>query len=334
LQRRPRATRWARLARATATLLAYVAASSLLACTAETPESAGSDDAVVQLDRSTMPTWDEYLSSAIPTDYAEGRGYTVEWDLWFASEAALRAHYDAMANAQVEKSVSLIQLSTRRDLKRNFPASKNIRYCVSNFFADKARVVREMASATRAWESVANVKFRYVSGSDANCCTSTDCASDPNVDFGVFPRSDPTIRGACATPSTQNWSGSLPFPFSCYVGTNYSSVLTINYDDFDANWAPVTTTGALRHELGHILGLAHEHIYEPNGNNCGEAKSTPSADWGTRQLTSYDQNSVMHYPPNCGPPALHELNITLRDAIGIGLLYGPPVGWLVASRAL
>lgn len=46
--------------------------------------------------------------------------------------------------------------------------------------------------------------------------------------------------------------------------------------------------GVLRHELGHILGLRHEHVRRP----CSVA-NIENGDW--LSLSAYDENSVMHY---------------------------------------
>jgi len=59
----------------------------------------------------------------------------------------------------------------------------------------------------------------------------------------------------------------------------------MNYSAFATG--VVTSQGVFRHELGHVLGLRHEHIRAP-GTFCTEDSS-----W--RGVTAYDSASVMHY---------------------------------------
>lgn len=75
-------------------------------------------------------------------------------------------------------------------------------------------------------------------------------------------------------------------------------------------------TGALRHELGHILGYRHEHIrndacvyagYKDEGNNP----------WV--MITAYDPNSVMHYL--CAGAGSPDLQFTQMDITGHRQVY-------------
>lgn len=235
--------------------------------------------------------------------------YNVEWDMYFSSEEDLRAYYDASI-AESEKSVVITQPSTGLDITwvRNVTAL-NIRYCVSTNFANQAQAITEMAAATRAWEQVANVRFVYLPGENGNCT-----GGNPAVDVSVF--STGAIAGACATPPYLQPSA-LPIWCPFALGT-----LAMNYGAFAAG----TTTGVLRHELGHILGLRHEHPWAPGGGGCGEQQTYAAQDLGGRQLTAYDQNSVMHYPQCAGNPS-STFEITFLDGVGVRSLYGVPAAW-------
>jgi hypothetical protein len=94
----------------------------------------------------------------------------------------------------------------------------------------------------------------------------------------------------------------------------------------------VTPVGALRHELGHMLGLRHEHpwrggVFDPS---CAELPTEPAADTTGAQIGSkaYDRESVMHYPFNsvatrlCGGITTSSLNLSATDKADIQLLYG------------
>lgn len=94
--------------------------------------------------------------------------------------------------------------------------------------------------------------------------------------------------------------------------------LVIDLNDLDTNPvyeddAPnVETVGVFRHELGHILGLRHEHT-RPDPGTCFEDNS-----W--RAVTVHDQASTMHYPW-CNGVITSDLSITPLDRAGARLLY-------------
>jgi hypothetical protein len=82
--------------------------------------------------------------------------------------------------------------------------------------------------------------------------------------------------------------------------------------------------GVFRHEIGHIFGYAHEHIRGIKG--CVQE----TTQW--RQLTPYDDKSVMHY--FCGAGGSLKLEITETDRLGHRDVYrdraatGPALGEL------
>ena len=76
---------------------------------------------------------------------------------------------------------------------------------------------------------------------------------------------------------------------------------------------PLQLTGILRHELGHSLGLRHEHT-RPEAGTCFE-------DNQFQPLTAYDRFSVMHYP-QCNGGGDWSLMLTALDKAGSACLYG------------
>ena len=68
----------------------------------------------------------------------------------------------------------------------------------------------------------------------------------------------------------------------------------------------------MAHELGHVLGLRHEHT-RPEAGTCFEDNN-----W--RPLTPYDSASIMHYPQCNGTSG--NLSMTSQDRAGIRALYG------------
>ena len=142
-------------------------------------------------------------------------------------------------------------------------------YCISTSFGSNySRMQAEMARATSAWMSVANVNFQYVSAQDSNCIDSNTA-----VEIPVQPW---TGGGACSFFPQQDGD-----PYCTSAGR----ALVIDIADIDSwpstliwgNYFPnVTTEGTLQHELDHIIGLRHEQILNPAdavANCTGEVTS-------------------------------------------------------------
>jgi len=183
-----------------------------------------------------------------------------------------------------------------------FSVRANLTYCISTAFgANHARTVTEMAQATADWEAHGDYNFVYVPAQDGVCTN-----ANTNVVFAVRPR---TEGGACAF---------FPSGGGCVPRT-----LVMNYASFASG--AVTSQGVYRHELGHVLGLRHEHIRAP-GTSCIEG--------GTfRGVTAYDSASVMHYPWCTGARNTGDLFITSNDALGINTLYSPPIAFQANTTA-
>lgn len=153
-----------------------------------------------------------------------------------------------------------------------------------------------MAAASRAWEQAADVDFIYVPGSDSTCTW-----ADEDTMFAVVP-----------------YTGGGAVAFSPFHSVAQRQ-LYIDYPSIDSGVFPdeVTTVGVLRHELGHILGLAHEHYrldVLPAG--CGD-------DLYYEPLGRYDRRSVMHYP-QCDGDLESDLGLTLADRQAVRVFYGAP----------
>lgn len=174
----------------------------------------------------------------------------------------------------------------------------DLTYCVSqsSFGSNYNRVVSAMASAASAWESAANgnIDFVHVSSKDGNCNQRTS-----GVKFDVRQVSGGQYLARAFFPSTSRRQSNVLIDTSTYV-----------YDDDNSD--PLSLVGVLRHELGHVLGLRHEHT-RPEAGTCYENSA-----W--RDLTSYDSNSVMHYP-QCNGAGDWSLTLTSKDKSGVASLY-------------
>lgn len=231
----------------------------------------------------------------------EGRDlYFVEGDLALDHDQ-LRERYeqwrDARARAERGELVqqSVVHRVANADDVWSVTDKLNLSYCVSDTFgSNKARAVAEMQRAARSWEAIAHVDFRYLPAHDGNCQNGNSA-----VKFSVRPWGG---NGTCAfTPSG--------------FGACQPRTLLVNYSFLDApsSFPNVNSQGWLRHELGHVLGLRHEHVQAP-APLCAEL--TPY-----RAITSFDSSSVMNLP-YCSSNGVDDFSISDWDALGIRLLYG------------
>ena len=246
-------------------------------------------------------TFEEFEASVYKEPGEDGK-YIVNGDIAIPDRKLLQEFFekmqkeaDGVANGKLTVALAAAKGATGGVDIWTSAKKKQLTYCVSNAFGThKPAVIADMETAARAWEEAAQVDFIHVSAQDAGCN-----ASNPNVLFDVRPVDvDGQYLARAFFPSDQR---------------NDRNVL-IDNSSFDlVPGEPLQLVGILRHELGHTLGLRHEHT-RPEAGTCFE-------DDQFEPLTAYDKFSVMHYP-QCNGGGDWSLVLTGLDKAGSACLYG------------
>ena len=289
------------------------------------PGEAYSAPADPSLERRRVPSFDEWRRSSEVKKLKDDL-YLVEWDIPIRGEPNLRRYYEQRFLRNGPKSA--VKQTNPNDPSPLFclfnpghaeciddiwysGTQRGPRYCVSTAFgARHGEMVAAMATAVAAWGTVTNTWFQYVPASDGACSTTHPLPA--GLSFKVSPFDGDAA--ACAF-----------FPLRPQDGCVASSIVF----DLDADIGSFTVPAVMTHELGHVLGMYHEHQRgdAPNMAGCGF--------FDFRALTPFDPTSVMGYPTDLGNCALGAgLSPSAQDGIGIRQLYGPPPHWLVSASPM
>jgi hypothetical protein len=237
--------------------------------------------------------WLEFLERVVPG--ARPGTYIVEGDLRIHGEQALREYYERNLR---DRRANVSHIGSTDNI---WPITRKLRltYCVSDDFGgDHDQVASKLQIAAMDWERATDVNFIHLSGYDGDC--------DPerlpdDVLFAVIK-------------SGGSYLASAFFPNA----PPEERYLDVTGDGLDQSSDDLT--GTLRHELGHILGLRHEHIRNPI--DCTE-ETTGSGGLGSRDLSPYDGASIMHYDW-CPGGTSNGVNLSRYDVIAIKNLYSLP----------
>ena len=202
-----------------------------------------------------------------------------------------RRSYDRAHGFGTTEQNAIVNQVRGRDDVYSAAQAQNLTYCINrNAFSSSEynALVSAMNSATGAWESAAGggVNFIHNSSADSNCRKGS----------AFF-----TVRRVCIGQ----------YLAKAFFPSSKQKEILVDCTSF-SNISPWTLTGVLRHELGHTLGLRHEHT-RPEAGVCFEDNN-----W--RALTAYDSASVMHYP-QCNGSQNGDLVLTASDKAGIAQLY-------------
>lgn len=181
-----------------------------------------------------------------------------------------------------------------------WPNNYVIRYCVlkKSFINPQnyTRVVDLLKNATADWMNAANIHFEYVPEHDN---MQADATAPDGLTFVV---------------REYNTGGQF-LAMAFFPGDPlYRRKVFIDPTLYHTS---ISQAGIIRHELGHVLGFRHEHIW-----NAGcTSEQIVEGHLGAIQKTPYDQYSVMHYL--CKGLGTYTMELTEFDKMGAALVYGP-----------
>jgi hypothetical protein len=271
-------------------IAAALSVTALVGCTPDTSEP-------------EVLTYDEFKAHAYQEP--ETGFYIINGDELVETEEQMQSLYEnflrSLRDAQLRdeglastEQFSIVNRVNGRDDVWPASTAQNLTYCISSssFGSRYSTMVSAMNSAVGAWESAAGsgLNFVHVSSQDSNCNS-----RNKNVVFNIRMVTSSQYLARAFFPSTSRRGREILVATSSF-----------------GNISPWTLTGVMRHELGHTIGLRHEHT-RPESGACFEDNN-----W--RALTAYDSASVMHYP-QCNGSQSGDLVLTNSDKAGAAALY-------------
>lgn len=256
--------------------------------------------------------WRDFRAQVVESSEMPGV-FIVEGDIAIHGEEALRKYYREQLTRVSQPLTVLLRDRGDGVIVDDVlgEAQKHaLTYCITHRFssAQQVKVVAAMKAAGQSWSRRVGVSFTHLESEDL-WCDSEDLGLNPRVNFEV-----------------RYSSGSSAFIALAFPPSSSERILWINSRAFDPSTAAGQTLEAtLRHELGHVLGFRHEHIWispVPGEPDCkAEDLDLPGHQDDARQLVGgYDVLSVMHYAkcrPAGSPWAYAQTETDYRAAISI-----------------
>lgn len=279
--------------------LAQVAWPSLLLCaltsgcgaspgSASPGESQGAEDA--------LPSFEALLGEAhrLP----DGR-LIIDQDILVENERSARAYYDRQVATGPAGVVGQrwqgLTVNQSAGVDTIWPDAQrmDLTYCIdmASFGTSANQLLHALGEATDAWSRRVGISFRQVSVTSCNSATADV----------IFDIRRATLGGAFAAAFFPN-------------AGRASRELLVDPSALSTMAGGRDLQGILTHELGHVLGARHEHIWLTSACT-GETAAN------ARAVTPYDVDSVMHYP-QCRPSGTGGYRPTEQDYAGMNMLYG------------
>lgn len=234
--------------------------------------------------------------------------WIVEGDIRMRDEAEVRAWYDrtvlglgAACDDPERCPRSTVMHFDGADSVWSAHEKLALTYCIADMGSATAndRVRDALAGAARDWELSADVNFIHLSAQDGSSCA---------------PGSNGVMFRVRRPASCENNLIARAF-FPHYASAD-REVLFCNLAFSGSDAELLSTT---KHELGHILGLRHEHVrWSQTDDDCTESSS-----W--RGVTGADQASIMGYDFCAGIINNNDV-LTGTDRVGVQRLYTIPKG--------
>lgn len=242
---------------------------------------------------SNLMSWDEFREQTLAGPYSGS--FIVEGDLVIRDEGELRRYYAHYRGARAN-----VSFFGGVDNTHHVGRKLRLTYCISDGFGgDKAEIVEAMKIATMDWERATDVNFIHLSTYDDTCHPDTL----PDDVYFAVRKSGGDYNGAGFFPHEQK------------------ADRIVFFTDKGLDQSAEQFRRTVRHELGHVLGLRHEHIRNPL-ERCTK-ETTSSGGLGSRDLSPYDGGSIMHYnwcPGSIGDPT----KLSRYDVVAVKNLYSLP----------
>jgi hypothetical protein len=268
---------------------------ALAACSSDPADPESADEA-------SPPSWDEFVAAnAVPL---RGGGYLFQGDVR-VSETRLRELHAGLGGRR-----SAVK-HEGNDFVWNAAQRLKLTYCVADDFdgpIDQQAVSSALRDATMDWERATDVNFIHLKQWDGRAC-------EPGQNGVLF-------RVRQGRPSECTFNG-CPLASAFFPNDpDYPNPEVLIWPEaFDLDGDEFMRI--MRHEIGHTIGLYHEHARVDQSGSDQLACVLSNAFTDFRGLTPYDPSSVMGYP-QCEESEGDHQELTAYDRLGARYLYGLP----------